>query len=148
VSPRRTTLAAVAVAAGVVVADQLTKAIVRDRITPGDRVDGLGPLDLVNVRNSGIAFGFLSGGGALVAAGVAAALIALIAFFATHARRPLIWLPTGLLVGGALGNLIDRANHGSVTDFFKLPHWPAFNVADVAITCGVVALFVVIERRA
>jgi signal peptidase II len=147
VSPRRTTLAALAVAAGVLIADQLAKAIVRDRIGPGDRVDVLGPLDFVHVRNSGVAFGFLSGGGALVVAGVAAALIALLAFFATHARRPLIWLPTGLLVGGALGNLIDRASHGSVTDFVKFPHWPAFNVADIAITCGVVALILVIERR-
>jgi signal peptidase II len=147
VTPRRTALAAFAVAAGVVAVDQLTKAIVRDQIVPGERVDALGPLDLVNVRNSGIAFGFLSGGGALVAAGVAVALIALLAFFATHARRPLIWLPTGLLVGGALGNLIDRARGGSVTDFLKLPHWPAFNLADIAITCGVVALILVIERR-
>ena len=146
-SPRRTTLAAVAVAAGVVAADQISKAIVRDQIVPGERVDVLGPLDLVNVSNSGIAFGFLAGGGALVVAGVAAALLALLAFFATHARRPLIWLPTGLLIGGALGNLIDRTRDGSVTDFVKLPHWPAFNVADMAITCGVVALILVIERR-
>ena len=133
-SPRGTALAAAAVAAGVVAVDQLTKAIVRGEIVPGDRVEVVGPLDLVNVSNSGIAFGFLAGGGALLA------------FFITHARQRLIWLPTGLLLGGAFGNLIDRARDGSVTDFLKVPLWPAFNVADIAITSGVVALILVVER--
>ena len=62
------------------------------------------------------------------------ALLALVFFFATHTGRPLVWLPTGLLLGGAIGNLIDRARDGSVTDFVKFPHFPAFNVADMAIT--------------
>ena len=66
----------------------------------------------------------------LVVIGVASSC-ALLAFFATHSRRPLVWLPTGLLLGGALGNLIDRLREGSVTDFIKLPLWPAFNVADI-----------------
>ena len=57
----------------------------------------------------------------------------------------MLWLPTGLLVGGAIGNLIDRLSHGSVTDFIKLPFWPAFNVADMAITFGVLALLYVLE---
>jgi signal peptidase II len=62
-----------------------------------------------------------------------------------------VWLPTGLLLGGAAGNLIDRVRDGAVTDFIKLPHWPAFNVADIAITVGVLALLYVLEgppRRA
>ena len=59
------------------------------------------------------------------------ALLALVFFFVTHTGRPLVWLPTGLLLGGAIGNLIDRALEGSVTDFVKLPHFPAFNVADI-----------------
>jgi signal peptidase II len=49
------------------------------------------------------------------------------------------------LVGGALGNQIDRFANGAVTDFIKLPHWPAFNLADTAITLGVVALVYVLE---
>ncbi|MEA2273256.1 MAG: signal peptidase, partial [Solirubrobacteraceae bacterium] len=53
--------------------------------------------------------------------------------------------PTGLLIGGALGNLLDRLGDGEVTDFIKLPLWPAFNLADVAITLGVLALVYVIE---
>ena len=48
-----------------------------------------------------------------------------------------MWLPTGLLLGGAIGNIIDRVRDGAVTDFIKLPAWPAFNVADMAITFGV-----------
>jgi len=74
-----------------------------------------------------------------------AALLALLAFFALHAGRPLVWLPTGLLIGGATGNLIDRVTEGAVVDFVDLPWWPAFNVADVAITCGVVSLLYVLE---
>ena len=57
-----------------------------------------------------------------------------------------MWLPTGMLLGGALGNVIDRIRDGAVTDFIKLPGWPAFNVADISITCGVLVLLYVTER--
>jgi signal peptidase II len=68
-------------------------------------------------------------------------------YFARHAAHPLIWLPTGMLVGGALGNIVDRLRHGSVTDFIKLPlGWPPFNLADLSITLGVAILFVIIDR--
>ncbi|MEA2296824.1 MAG: signal peptidase, partial [Solirubrobacteraceae bacterium] len=55
-------------------------------------------------------------------------------------------VPTGMLIGGAVGNLIDRARGDGVTDFVKVPLWPAFNVADVAITFGVLALVYVLEK--
>jgi signal peptidase II len=145
VTPARTTIAAGAVAACVVAIDQLTKALVRDGLVLGERRDLLAGIDLVNVRNSGVAFGFLSNGGAVLLVGTALALLALVFFFVTHTGRPLVWLPTGLLLGGAIGNLIDRALEGSVTDFVKFPHFPAFNVADTAITFGVVALIYVLE---
>jgi signal peptidase II len=145
VRPARTTVAAGAVAAGVVLVDQLTKALVRDNLAYGEQRDLLAGIDLVNVRNSGVAFGFLEGGGAVLVVGTAVALLALVIFFATHTGRRLVWLPTGLLLGGAVGNLIDRARDGSVTDFVKFPHFPAFNVADMAITFGVVALIYVLE---
>jgi signal peptidase II len=145
VSRGRTALAAAATAAGVIALDQLTKALVRDGLAFGDRRDLVLGVDLVHVRNSGIAFGFLEDGGALLIVGAALALIALAAFFVIHARRPLVWLPTGLLLGGAIGNLIDRADKGSVTDFVKFPHFPAFNVADMSITFGVIALLYVLE---
>ena len=66
-------------------------------------------------------------------------------FFHRHRDRPLVWLPTGLLIGGACGNLIDRTREGAVTDFMDLPWWPAFNIADVAITFGVLTLLYVLE---
>ena len=61
---------------------------------------------------------------------------------------PLIWLPAGLLIGGALGNLADRVRDGAVTDFIDLPVWPTFNLADVAIVVGVVLLVLLPEIAA
>jgi signal peptidase II len=145
VSPGRTSLAAAATAAVVVALDQLTKTLVRDGLDLGERHDLVAGVKLVNVRNSGIAFGFLADGGALLVVGTAVAMLALVVFFITHTGRPLVWLPTGLLIGGAIGNLIDRTRDGSVTDFVKFPHFPAFNVADMAITVGVLALVFVLE---
>ena len=144
-STKRTSLAAAAVAAAAVALDQLTKALLRDALELGERHDLVAGIRLVNVRNSGVAFGFLADGGALLLVATALALLALVLFFVTHTGRPLVWLPTGLLLGGALGNLVDRAREGSVTDFLKFPHFPAFNVADIAITVGVLALIYVLE---
>jgi signal peptidase II len=151
VSAAATTVRAAIVAIVVVVADQIVKAIVRGEIGRMEQIDVLPGIHLVNVRNTGVAFSMLSDGGALPIIVGLLAVAALVAFFVTHLRRPLVWLPTGLLLGGAAGNLIDRVREGSVTDFIKLPHWPAFNVADIAITFGVLALLYVLEgppRRA
>jgi signal peptidase II len=125
--------------------DQATKALVRDRIARGDSDGVLPGVELVHVRNPGVAFGALAGGGALVVVLTLAALGVLVVFFARDPARRLVWLPTGLLLGGAVGNLVDRARDGAVTDWIKLPHWPAFNVADMAITFGVLALLWVLE---
>ena len=73
------------------------------------------------MRNEGVAFSRFSGGGTIVAVIVGAALVALLAYFVTHLDKPLVWLPTGMLLGGALGNVIDRIRDGAVTDFIKLP---------------------------
>jgi signal peptidase II len=129
----------------VMAADQATKALVRSTVDLGSR-DGVFPgVEIVHVRNRGVAFGLFSDGGlVLVAIGVAS-VVALLAFFATHSRRPLVWLPTGLLLGGAAGNLIDRLRQGFVTDFIDLPFWPAFNLADSCITIGVLSLLYVLE---
>jgi signal peptidase II len=133
------------VAAATVAADQAVKALVRSTIDRGDAVDLFLGIKLVNVRNDGIAFGMLSGGGALLVIFAVAALAALLVFFIRHRNRPLVWLPTGLLIGGAAGNLIDRTREGAVTDFLDFPLWPAFNVADMAITFGVLTLLYVLE---
>jgi signal peptidase II len=137
----------VLVAAAVVVADQATKALVRATIDRGDREAVLPGVEIVHTQNSGVAFGALSGGGAIVTVVVALALVALLGYFATHVRRPLFWLPTGLLLGGAVGNVIDRVRAGAVTDFVQLPlGFPAFNVADMCITAGVLVLLYVLEQ--
>lgn len=141
----RPALRAGALAAVVVAADQATKALARGGLERGASDPILPFLKLVNVRNRGVAFGFLSDGGAIVAVVTGIALLALLAFFAFNVRRPLVWLPVGLLLGGAVGNLIDRVAEGAVTDFLKIPAWPAFNLADVAITAGVLALLYVLE---
>lgn len=133
------------VVAVVVVLDQLTKALVRSGVSVGEENNVFPGVQIVHVKNSGVAFGALSGGGAIVLVLTGVALVALLAYFARHPTRPLLWLPTGLLLGGAAGNLIDRLRIGSVTDFIKLPLWPAFNVADMAITFGVLALLYVLE---
>jgi signal peptidase II len=74
------------------------------------------------------------------------ALLALLAYFVTHATQRLIWLPTGMLLGGAVGNVVDRLRDGAVTDFIKLPlGWPPFNLADASITLGILLLFLTVE---
>jgi signal peptidase II len=133
------------VAVATVAADQAAKALVRSTIERGEGVDLVLGIQLVNVRNRGVAFGMFSGGGVLLVLFALAALAALLVFFARNRDRPLVWLPTGLLIGGATGNLIDRAREGAVTDFIDLPAWPAFNVADMAITFGVLTLLYVLE---
>ena len=132
----------------VLLADQASKAAVVDSVRPGTREAVFPGVELVHVRNEGVAFGVLAGGHALVVAVVSAALLGVVVYFATHAERPLIWLPAGLLMGGALGNLVDRLGDGGVTDFIKVPLWPAFNLADIAITTGVLSLLYVIEEGA
>ncbi len=131
---------------GVLALDQVVKALVTDALLRGEQRDLLGPVKLVNTRNSGVAFGQLQDGGVIVSIVIAVALAALLVYFVRNASRPLVWLPTGMLLGGALGNIVDRVREGAVIDFLKIPHWPAFNVADAAITVGVIILLVVVER--
>jgi signal peptidase II len=142
----RTVALTALIAVAVVVADQASKAIVRASIDPFERVKVVPGLHLINTRNSGVAFSVFSGGGALVVVVAVVALGALVAFFLTHLHRRLVWLPTGMLLGGAAGNLIDRVRLDGVTDWIKLPHWPAFNLADACITVGVLLLIYVLER--
>jgi signal peptidase II len=141
----RSALRAAALAVAVVAADQATKALVRADVEFGSR-DGVFPgVELVHVRNRGVAFGLFADGGAVLVIVAVVAVTALLVFFATHSRRPLVWLPTGLLLGGAAGNLIDRVQRGYVTDFIDIPLWPAFNLADMCITLGVLSLLYVLE---
>ena len=129
--------------AGVVLAlDQAAKAALVATLEPGERRDLALGIDLVRVTNEGIAFGLLDDGGSLVLAVTGLSLLLIAAWFATGPGRPMLWLGVGLLLGGALGNLLDRLRGEGVTDFLDPPLWPAFNLADVAITAGVAVLLI------
>jgi signal peptidase II len=143
--------AAVATAGIVVAVDQATKQLAATNIAPGDQVAVVPGLDLTSTRNTGVAFGALEGGGLVVAILIGASLALLVAYFIANRDRPWLWLPVGMLLGGALGNLADRAREGAVIDFIDPIAWPAFNVADSCIVIGVVVLLWLVEggpRRA
>jgi signal peptidase II len=134
------------VAAVVLIADQLTKQLVRSSIALGASRHLLPGVTLVRAQNSGIAFSLLTGSdvGVIIVTLVVVAVV--LTYFARQGERRGMWLACGLIVGGALGNLTDRVRAGLVTDFIKLPHWPAFNLADTAITLGVLTLLIVVGR--
>jgi signal peptidase II len=145
---RTPALAAALATAGVVVAvDQATKQIVVSGIERGDQVNVFFGLDLTNARNTGVAFGAFEGGGVVVTILIGLSLLLLLGYFAANRDKPWLWLPVGLLVGGALGNLADRAREGAVIDFIDPVAWPAFNVADACIVVGVFLLLWVVEGR-
>jgi signal peptidase II len=131
---------AAALSATVVAVDQSTKALAEAHLTPGQSVEVLGPIKLTLSYNSGVAFGLAGGGGAALALFGVAALVAIGILFARDPGRPGLWIAVGLLAGGALGNLIDRVLEGVVTDYIDILSWPAFNIADVAVTVGVALL--------
>lgn len=133
------------VVAVIVALDQATKAVAVARLVRGESVNVFYGLDLTHVRNTGVAFGAFAGGGALVLVLVAVALAALLLYFVHHARTAWMWLPVGCILGGALGNLADRAREGMVIDFIDPIAWPAFNFADIAVVVGVLGLFYVAE---
>lgn len=136
---------AVATAAVVVVVDQAAKQVAVNSLARGERANVFFGLDFTNTRNKGVAFGALEGGGLVIAVLIGLALVLVVAYFALNAERPWLWLPVGLLLGGALGNLADRAREGAVTDFIDPVAWPTFNLADVAIVAGVLALLYLLE---
>jgi signal peptidase II len=124
----------------VVVVDQGAKALIEANLVPGEQVDVLGSFGFTLAHNRGVAFGLASGGGAALVALTLAALLFVGVLFARNPTRPGMWVAVGLLAGGALGNLADRVRAGAVTDYFDVLGWPPFNLADVAITLGVLVL--------
>ncbi|HEY7454855.1 MAG TPA: signal peptidase II [Thermoleophilaceae bacterium] len=139
--------AAIATAGVVVAVDQATKQLAVSRIDRGDEVNVFFGLDITNTRNTGVAFGALEGGGLAVAILIGLSLALLLGYFLVNRDMPWLWLPVGLLLGGALGNLADRAREGAVIDFIDPVAWPAFNVADTCIVVGVLMLLWVVEGR-
>ena len=140
---RRRHLAFAAVALAVVALDQAAKAAVRELLEVGEREWLAEFFAFSHVLNDGGAFGFFSGGNAWLTVASAAAMGVVLAFhFYPPVRHWLVQAGLALIMGGAIGNLLDRIYQGSVTDFIDFIHFPAFNVADAAINVGVAALVI------
>jgi signal peptidase II len=150
---------AYALAVGVIVADQAAKAWIVGGLglTPGLSLDIWGPLRLTLVENRGVSFGLFQSDAPWTRwalAGFSLAVAGVLAGWARRAERPLTGFCVGLIMGGAVGNLIDRVRSGSVVDFVDVQrlHFPwVFNVADSAITVGIILLLaenLLLPRRA
>lgn len=138
-----------AVAVATVLLDQATKIAVARNLSICERIPVLGSvLRLTHIRNSGAVFGMMRGAGAYFTffSVVAAVVLVVVLFFSRRASM-LVRVSLGLVLGGAVGNLIDRLRFGAVVDFIDVgigetARWPCFNVADSAITIGVILLIV------
>lgn len=130
------------------VVDQVAKHAVETHLVPGEHLEVLGPLELTLSHNRGVAFGLAGGAGIGLVAVTLAALGLVVYLFARDPARPGMWIASGLVAGGALGNLADRVFAGEVTDYIAVGSWPPFNVADIAITCGVALLALIYVREA
>jgi signal peptidase II len=129
------------VALAVFALDRITKSLVAAQVPYGTEVAVIGhAVGITNVRNSGAAFGFApAGAGFLLIASVVVA-IGLLVYVARNSASPWSYAVLGLILGGTLGNGYDRIVYGTVTDFINFHFWPVFNVADSAISIGVVLL--------
>jgi len=131
-------------------ADQVTKGLAQARLFYGERIDLLPFFDLTLVYNTGAAFSFLAGGSGwqrwfLIAIAIMA-IFFIVWMIRTHPKEPKLRFALALILGGAVGNLIDRIWHGHVIDFLLI-YWnqwyfPAFNIADAAITLGAILLII------
>lgn len=139
-------------AAAALVVDQGSKVVALNSSALERGIELLPVLRLVLVRNEGVAFGMLGGvvpWWALTA--LALAVMAVLVRWLWRTSSRLLGAALGLVVGGAIGNVIDRLRHGAVTDFLDAHvagyHWPAFNLADVAVVCGVALMLAAPGRK-
>ena len=132
----------------VIIVDQITKTLILGSFQLGDSRSVTSFFNIVRVHNTGAAFSFLAGASGwqrwfFVGLGFAAALF-IVWMLRSHAGQPLFSIALALILGGALGNVIDRLLHGYVVDFIQVHYggwyFPSFNVADSAITVGAVCL--------
>jgi signal peptidase II len=135
-------------AAITIIVDQASKWLLQDMLLKQPIIEVIpGFFNLVMVWNRGISFGMLGGAGALppwVLSAIAVAICVVLFLWLRAARSRWTAWAIGLVIGGAIGNVVDRARWGAVFDFADFYigrwHWPAFNVADAAIVIGVLAL--------
>lgn len=146
--PRRLGIVA-AVGLGVLVLDQLTKWWALNQLSDGDIIDVIGSLRFNLFYNTGVAFSLGSDSGIGPWISVLAIGVVVAVSFGATSRYPLGAVASGLISGGAVGNLLDRAFrgddgflHGAVIDFIDLQWWPVFNIADAAIVVGAILLVI------
>jgi signal peptidase II len=149
-TPRQNLTQGLLLAAGILALDQAVKYVMYVYLILGFRpsVEVTPFFNLVVVWNYGVSFGMFNTGSSEAAylfVGLALAIVGALGAWLARAENGLIRVGLGLVIGGAIGNVVDRLNYGAVFDFFDFHafgwHWPAFNVADAAITCGVACLF-------
>ncbi len=141
-------LPALLLCASVLVLDIFSKILVHKTLAVGKTIPLLPFFSLTHIQNTGAAFGILKDTASVLSI-VSVIVLGFVLYFylredATHIRYSL-----AVFAGGILGNLVERVLRGSVTDFIAIPYWPAFNVADTAITLSVVALcyFVFVKKE-
>ena len=127
------------IAVGVVIADQLTKAWVRNNLAYGEVGPTFGPVEIIHVVNSGAAFGILQDATPFLIIMSMFGLAAIVLYYVYPPMdHGLIRIALGMQLGGAIGNLLDRLRFGEVTDFVSVGDFPTFNVADACITTSIV----------
>ena len=134
----------------VIAADQLSKYLVQASMALGQSLPPDGVVRLTYVTNTGGLFGLFPDQTLLVTVGAALSLVAIALYYRFLAPKSILArLSLGLLLGGAVGNIIDRIHLGHVVDFIDLGVWPVFNLADAAVTVGVVilALMLILDWR-
>jgi len=118
--------------------DQITKRIAEDRMPLGQVYELIPFLALQRTQNSGVSFGMFKGQTWLIVLATVVAVIVVLAFVRMEKRPVMAGVAGGLVLAGTFGNnVFDRLRQGYVTDFIKLPYWPNFNVADIALVAGV-----------
>lgn len=126
----------------IIMIDQITKHLVLKYMNPFESIEILPVLHLIVVSNKGGAFGMFKGIGSTLFIGVSIVAIIFVIWLLTRIKESYVGL--SLIMGGAIGNLIDRLHYGWVVDFIDFSigkfHWPAFNVADSALTIGVIVV--------
>lgn len=136
------------VAAAVIVLDRITKNLVSAQVPYGTEMAVIGRIvSITNVHNSGSAFGVAHAGATLFGYAAVLVSIGLVVYVVRTPDHTWTLTALGLILGGALGNAYDRILFGTVTDFVNFHFWPVFNVADSAVSVGVVALAATLLRR-
>jgi signal peptidase II len=129
----------------VIALDQITKYLVISYLTPSDSIEIFPFLHLVSVRNTGAAFGIFRNFGSVFFIGISAVAIIFVIWLLIRSNYS--YFALSLVLGGAIGNLIDRILYGKVVDFIDFSignfHWYTFNVADSSLTIGIMVIFLI-----